>query len=118
MIKSTTALILSLLVCPALSLVAQAQSAVDEQDARSIALDAYIYFYPLVTMDVTRKHLTNVEPGKGLGAPMNSLFNVPTFPTADMTQVVRPNFDTLTSFASLDLTNDPMLVSVPPTAAR
>jgi hypothetical protein len=62
MIKSTTALILSLLVCPALSLVAQAQSAVDEQDARSIALDAYIYFYPLVTMDVTRKQLTNVEP--------------------------------------------------------
>src|SRR6266404_4087436 len=88
--KRTTALILSLLVCPALSFVAQAQSAVNEQDARSIALDAYIYFYPLVTMDVTRKQLTNVEPGKGLGAPMNALFNVPTFPTADMRQVVRP----------------------------
>jgi len=118
MIKSTTALILSLLVCPALSLVAQAQSAVDEQDARSIALDAYIYFYPLVTMDVTRKQLTNVEPGKGLGAPMNSLFNVPTFPTADMRQVVRPNFDTLYSFGYLDLTKEPMVVSVPDTGGR
>lgn len=118
MIKSTTALILSLLVCPALSLVAQAQSAVDEQDARSIALDAYIYFYPLVTMDVTRKQLTNVEPGKGLGAPMNSLFNVPTFPAADMRQVVRPNFDTLYSFGYLDLTKEPMVVSVPDTGGR
>src|SRR5712672_527078 len=116
--KSTTALILSLLVCPALSLVAQAQSAVNEQDARSIALDAYIYFYPLVTMDVTRKQLTNVEPGKGLGAPMNSLFNVPTFPTADMRQVVRPNFDTLYSFGYLDLTKEPMVVSVPDTGGR
>ena len=118
MIKSTTALILSLLVCPAVSLVAQAQSAVNEQDARSIALDAYIYFYPLVTMDVTRKQLTNVEPGKGLGAPMNSLFNVPTFPTADMRQVVRPNFDTLYSFGYLDLTKEPMVVSVPDTGGR
>src|SRR6476659_8507516 len=116
--KSTTALIFSLLVCPALSLVGQAQSAVNEQDARSIALDAYIYFYPLVTMDVTRKQLTNVEPGKGLGAPMNSLFNVPTFPTADMRQVVRPNFDTLYSFGYLDLTKEPMVVSVPDTGGR
>src|SRR6478736_6256629 len=116
--KSTTALIFSLLVCPALSLVGQAQSAVNEQDARSIALDAYIYFYPLVTMDVTRKQLTNVEPGKGLGAPMNSLFNVPTFPTADMRQVVRPTFDTLYSFGYLDLTKEPIVVSVPDTGGR
>ena len=116
--KSTTALVFGLLVCPVLSLGAQAQSAVTEQDARSIAMDAYIYFYPLVTMDVTRKQLTNVEPGKGLGAPMNSLFNVPTFPTADMRQVVRPNFDTLYSFGYLDLTKEPMAVLVPDTGGR
>src|SRR6266481_52274 len=77
-----------------------------------------LYFYPLVTMDVTRKQLTNVEPGKGLGAPMNALFNVPTFPTADMRQVVRPNFDTLYSFGYLDLTKEPMVVSVPDTGGR
>ena len=28
-------------------------------------MDAYLYFYSLVTMDLTRKQLTNVEPGKG-----------------------------------------------------
>src|ERR1700680_1966322 len=92
---------------------AAAQTSITEQEAQSIAVDAYIYFYPLVTMDVTRKQLTNVEPGKGMGGPMNTFFNVPAFPTADMRQVVRPNFDTLYSFGYLDLTKEPMAVLVP-----
>jgi hypothetical protein len=118
MSRSTMGLILGLFLCPVLSLAAQAQSATTEQEAQSIARDAYIYFYPLVTMDVTRKQLTNVEPGKGIGSPMNVMFNVPTFPTADMKQVVRPNFDTLYSIVYLDLTKEPMVVSVPDTGGR
>ena len=101
-----------------LSLTTRAQSAITEQEAQSIARDAYIYFYPLMTMEVTRKQLTNVEPGKAIGAPMNNLFNVPTFPSADMKQVVRPNFDTLYSFGYADLTKEPMVVSVPDTGGR
>jgi hypothetical protein len=118
--RNTIALAFGLLIATVLAPGAMAQSApaVTEQDAQSIALDAYIYFYPLVTMDVTRKQLTNVEPGKGLGAPMNTFFNVPTFPTADMRQVVRPNFDTLYSISTLDLTKEPMIVSVPDTGGR
>ena len=56
-------------------MVAQApfRDEITEQEARAIATDAYIYFYPLVTMDVTRKQLTNMEPGKGIGGPMNTL---------------------------------------------
>ena len=118
MSRSAFALILSLFLCLALSLAAHAQSSVNEQEAQSIARDAYIYFYPLVTMDVTRKQLTNVEPGKGIGAPMNMLFSVPTFPPADMRQVVRPNFDTLYSFGYADLTKEPVVVSVPDTGGR
>src|SRR5258708_36666525 len=49
---------------------------------------------------------------------MNALFNEPTLPTADMRQVVRPNFDTLYSFGFLDLTKEPMVVSVPDTGGR
>jgi hypothetical protein len=118
MSRNAIAFAFALLLCPVVSLAAQAQNAITEQEAHAIGVDAYIYFYPLVTMDVTRKQLTNVEPGKGIGAPMNVLFNVPTFPAADMKQVVRPNFDTLYSFGFLDLTKEPIVVSVPDTGGR
>ena len=49
---------------------------------------------------------------------MNTFVNVPAFPTADMRVVVRPNFDTLYSSAWLDLTQEPMIVSVPDTKGR
>jgi hypothetical protein len=116
--KRTISLAVSLLFCPILSLGAQAQGVITEQEAQSIATDAYVYLYPLVTMDVTRKQLTNVEPGKGLGGPMNTFFNVPTFPDANMKQVVRSNFDTLYSLSTLDLTKEPVVVSVPDTNGR
>ena len=66
MSRSAIGLILGLALCPVLSLAAQAQSAITEQEAHAIGGDAYLYFYSLVTMDITRKQLTNVEPGKGL----------------------------------------------------
>jgi hypothetical protein len=119
MSRSTIALILGLVVLPVLSLTAQAQSAITEQEAQSIATDAYIYFYPLVTMDVTRKQLTNKAPSPGvLGGPMNMFANADAFPPADFKAVVRPNFDTLYSIAYLDLTKEPMVVSVPDTGGR
>ena len=39
-----------------------------KQEAHAIGVDAYVYFYPLVTMDLTRKQLTNVEPRPGASA--------------------------------------------------
>jgi hypothetical protein len=117
--KPTRSLWLSALALAAAMPVALAQGtspAISEQDAHAIAVDAYIYLYPLVTMDVTRKQLTNIEPGKGaLGGPMNTFANLAAFPAADFKAVVRPNFDTLYSSAYLDLTKEPMVVSVPDT---
>jgi hypothetical protein len=119
MSRRTMGLILGLFLCPVLSLAAQAQSAITEQEAQSIARDAYIYFYPLVTMDVTRKQLTNKAPGPGVfGGPMNMFVNIDAFPPADFRGVVRPNFDTLYSSAYLDLTKEPMVVSAPDTGGR
>ena len=115
-------LTLGLLVGPALAPTAMAQSAagaITEQEAHAIGVDAYLYFYPLVTMDITRKQFTNIEPGKEFGkGPMNMFVNVPAYPPADFKGVVRPNFDTLYSIAWLDLTKEPMIVSAPDTGGR
>jgi hypothetical protein len=93
--------------------------ALTDDQARAIGVDAYVYFYPLITMDLTRKQFTNIEPGKEFGkGPMNTFANMPAYPPADFKGVVRPNFDTLYSIAWLDLTREPLVVSVPDTAGR
>src|SRR5215469_3416288 len=100
-------------------LPAPAQAAITEQEARAIAADAYLYLYPLVIMDITRKQSTNIEPGKAFGkGPMNEFTSVPAYPPADFKGVVRVNFDTLYSIAWLDLTKEPMVVSAPNTDGR
>ena len=92
---------------------------ISEQEARAIGVDAYIYFYPLVSMDITRLQSTNIEAGKEIGkGPMNTFVNVPVYPPADMKVVVRVNFDTLYSIAWLDLTKEAQIVSAPDTSGR
>jgi hypothetical protein len=100
------------------SYATRAADSISEQEAHAIGVDAYVYFYPLVTMEVTRRQMTNTELGKGLGGPMNLFVNIPEYPAADMKVVVRPNFDTLYSSAWLDLTKEPMVISVPDTGGR
>ena len=98
---------------------AGAQTSITEQEAHAIAIDAYLYFYPLVIMDVTRKQSTNIEPGKEVGkGPMNMFTNVREYPPGNFKGVVRINFDTLYSIAWLDMTKEPMVVSAPNTNGR
>jgi hypothetical protein len=52
-----------------------------EEQAHAIGLDAYVYLYPLITMD-TRKQLTNTTEGFGRG-PMNAFSNVPAYPPGE-----------------------------------
>lgn len=88
-------------------------------DPRSLSYDAYLYLYPLVTMEVSRRQAVNVEadakPGFG---PPNQFHHLRAFPTAEFRAVVRPNFDTLYSSAWLDLTAGPVVVHAPDTADR
>ena len=100
------------------SLTTHAES-ISSEEAHGIGVEAYLYFYPLVTMDVTRLQSTNVAPGKEFGkGPMNMFVSVPEYPPADLKLVVRVNFDTLYSIAWLDLTKEPMIVSAPDTSGR
>ena len=68
-----------------------APPALTEQEALAIAVDSYVYFYPLISMDVTRKQLINSERGTGIGGPMNAFVNIPTFPAADMKRSCVPD---------------------------
>jgi hypothetical protein len=103
----------------ALAAPAGAQSQITEQGAHAIGVDAYLYFYPLVTVGITRKVATNTEAGKIPGyGPVNMFHNFAAFPPADFKAVVRPNFDTLYSNAFLDLTKEPVILSAPNTDGR
>jgi hypothetical protein len=113
------AAVLAVMLATCMSGTGYAAEPVSEAEARAIGADAYVYFYPLVTMDITRKQLTNQEAGPAtLGGPANRFANIPAFPTADMRAVVRPNFDTLYSSGWLDMTKEPMVVSAPDTGGR
>ena len=96
MLKRILPLTLSVCLGAAAAPAALAQAPITEQEAHAIAVDAYVYFYPLLSMDITRKQFTNVGPGKEMAkGPMNMFSNVPEYPAADFKGVVRSNFDTL-----------------------
>ncbi|MBM4325731.1 MAG: DUF1254 domain-containing protein [Deltaproteobacteria bacterium] len=107
-----------LFILPAIAMSAETQG-VSEKEANEIAIEAYIYFYPLVTMDITRRQVTNIEAGKMYGrGPMNTFSHMRAFPPAEFREIVRPNFDTLYSNGWLDLTAEPVIVSTPDTEGR
>jgi hypothetical protein len=94
-------------------------SGLTAEEAQSIAQEAYIYFYPLVLMDVSRKHFTNIEADKMFGrGPMNTFAHARTFPPATFRGATHANFDTLYSVGWLDLTKEPVVISVPETQGR
>jgi hypothetical protein len=61
------------------------QFAITEQEPHAIGVDAYLYFYPLILMDLTRKQSTNIEPAKEIAkGRMNMFVSAPTCPPADL----------------------------------
>jgi hypothetical protein len=108
------------LLCALVSLATRTQAqAVSPAEIQAIAQEAYIYFYPLVIMDVSRKHFTNVEAGKMFArGPMNTFSHARTFPPATFRGATHANFDTLYSVGWLDLTKEPVIMSVPDTHGR
>jgi hypothetical protein len=82
-------------------------------EAEAIGEDAYIYGYPLITMDLTRQVTTNVAAPDGLSAPVGQFVNAREYPTAAFREVTAPNVDTLYSSAWLDLSKEPYILSLP-----
>lgn len=91
-----------------------------EQTINDLVRDVFVYAYPIVLMDATMRQSTAVpnataEHGR---APINQFAYFRTYPAADAKDVVRFNFDTLYSFAWLDLSQGPIVLSVPDTGGR
>jgi len=91
---------------------------VSAKSAREIAEEAYVYGYPLVLMDVTRRVMTAAPKASAKKAPMGQFLNIPVFPDPSFKEVVSPNADTLYSSAWLDLSKEPYVLSVPDTHGR
>ena len=75
-----------------------------EKEAQEIAIDTYIYAYPLVTMETTRRVITNVDKPSGSKAPMGQFARLRSYPAVDDHSVTAPNADTLynTAFLNMD----------------
>ena len=88
------------------------------QEVFDVGVEAYHYLYSLITMDVTRRIMSNAPAGKVPGfGPMGAFYHMRAFPDANFKAVVRPNFDTLYSSAWVDV-REPVILSVPDTHGR
>lgn len=88
------------------------------QEATELGIEAYIYGYPLVTMEYTRRVVTNVSEPKGTKGPMGQLIRLRDYPTAEFKDVTAPNADTLYTTAFIDLKKEPYVLSLPDAHGR
>ncbi|MBA3751654.1 DUF1254 domain-containing protein [Candidatus Dependentiae bacterium] len=110
---------ISLIVLYLLTFIAQPLSAaINIKEAEALGIEVYIYGYPLVTMEMTKRVMTNTTKPKGNKAPLGQFAHARTYPTAAFKDVTAPNADTLYSSAWLDLTKEPYILQVPDQKGR
>jgi hypothetical protein len=104
---------ISSLLLAASVLAGGAAQALTADEAKTIAEDAYIYGYSLISVEMSRKVITNVETPTTTRAPMGQFANLREYPTAAYRDVTAPNADTLYSNAFIDVSKEPWIVSWP-----
>ncbi len=98
---------------------AQAAAALaKEAEARETGIDAYVYAYPLVTMELTRRVSTNVAAPEASKAPMGQFAKLRGYPAVDNHMVTAPNADTLYTIVWLDVSKEPWIISTPDMKGR
>src|SRR5689334_4788994 len=75
-----------------------------------LATDAYVYGYPLVTMEMTRRVITNVAAPEGTRGPMGQFIRLRKYPDTSFRDVTAPNADTLYTTAFVDVQNEPWVL--------
>jgi hypothetical protein len=84
----------------------------------AIASDAYIYGYSLVTMEMTRRIITNVAKPEGTRGPMGTMIKLREYPDASFRDVTAPNADTLYTTSFFDVGDEPWVLSAPDMKGR
>jgi hypothetical protein len=91
---------------------------VKEVAAFETAKDAYVYAYPLITMEFTRRASTNVAAPVGMFAPMGQFAKLRQYPDASFNTITAPNADTLYTVLWLDVSKEPWVISIPDLKGR
>jgi hypothetical protein len=113
-------LTLSLAVLATSALAQSSMPKSDDADISRTARWIYEYAYSLASMDATMRQATNVPNASTIPmrAPVNQFANARAYPGANEKDVVRFNFDTLYSLAWIDVSKEPIILSVPNTGGR
>jgi hypothetical protein len=85
---------------------------VSAEEAGEIAVEAYIYAYPIILCELTRR------ASVGTGIVANQFSHMREFPDPGFTLVVRPNADTLYSQLWFDVSREPLAITVPDSSGR
>ena len=94
------------------------QASISPDEAKAIAQEAWVFGMPLVYIEIqidTATHVSKVDQAR---APINQFVHYRAFPDASNRTVVGFNVDTLYSLAQLDLSKEPMVLSVPDMGKR
>jgi hypothetical protein len=83
-----------------------------------LATDAYVFGYPLVTMEMTRRIITNVASPVGTRGPMGQIIKLRQYPDASFRDVTAPNADTLYTTSFFDVGKEPWVLSTPDMKGR
>ncbi len=83
-----------------------------------LASEAYVFGYPLVTMEMTRRVVTNVPAVQGTRGPMGHVIKLRQYPDSSFRDVTAPNADTLYTTSFFDVGREPMVLSLPDMKGR
>ena len=106
------------LICAALIAAAGGWWALKEGLPWLHGIQAYIYGFPLIMMDLTKEVSTAVPTAGEISAPVNQFSVMTHYPDASFRAVARTGLDTLFAVAWADLQKEPLVLSVPDTKGR
>ncbi|WMD18881.1 DUF1254 domain-containing protein [Achromobacter seleniivolatilans] len=89
-----------------------------EQELRDTAIDAYVYAYPMVLMELARRKATAVQSPLDGKAPVNQFGHKAAFPDPRAGDTPWPSADALYSSLWFDVSQAPLIVNLPDTGGR